>query len=134
MKFFRLLYVLIFMMIDFIYVYLSKDVYESAINSKKKVDTRRAGISALIAYAFMATGWYFLVATKIEELVKSAKYPFFIGAWCGFLYAALVYGVYNFTQSAFVYEWHGYIFYRDLLWGFTSSMVISGVYALLIKK
>uniref|UniRef100_A0A6C0KVD0 DUF1761 domain-containing protein n=1 Tax=viral metagenome TaxID=1070528 RepID=A0A6C0KVD0_9ZZZZ len=140
----RLLFVFIIIIVDFIYVYNSQNVYNKTfdqINSKSEnINTNRKIIGALSAYTFMAIGWYFLIGTKIESLLgpsgssgnskKQISNVIAIGAWCGFLYAALVYGVYNFTMYASVEKWSGYIMMRDITWGFTSSILMSIIYAL----
>lgn len=131
----RLLFVFAIIIIDFIYIYFSQDFNNKVLNTIELSKARKF-IGVVCAYAFMGIGWYFLVATKIEQLLKESpgKSPLFIGAWCGFLYAALVYGVYDFTMYASVEKWKGLHITRDLLWGFGSSIVWSILYAFVVKK
>jgi len=129
----RLIFVFIILIVDFIYVYNSQSVYNNIFDkdNAKKITLNRKLIGAISAYTFMGIGWYFLVATKIEKLLQEkAGVPLLIGAWCGFLYAALVFGVYNFTMFASIENWSGNIIIRDLSWGFISSIVASSIYAL----
>lgn len=134
----RLLFVVLIMIVDFIYIYFSQNfnnkVFDT-LNTTKLSRTRQL-TGATLAYTFMAIGWYFLVATKIEGLVKEfpGKSPLLLGAWCGFLYAALVYGVYDFTMYASVEKWKHPFITRDLIWGFSSSILWSMLYAYVVKK
>ena len=139
----RIYYTLAILVIDFIYVYMSRHTYGKVFASIQHgtvhMSTQRLFVSILGAYSCMALGWYYLVATKIEQLVGNPKSNtvienFLKGAWCGFLYAALVYGVYDFTQFATLGDWSGYIMYRDLAWGFASSIILSGIYAVVLYK
>ena len=130
---FRLIYLIIILSIDFLYVYISKDVYGS--HFSKNISNSRKLIGLVASYIFMGLGWYFLVATKIEYLVHTnTKYTFMMGVLCGFLYACIVYGLYNSIMYATIYNWKGYIITRDVIWGFGSSMLFGGIYALITKN
>lgn len=133
----RLLFVVLIIIVDFIYIYFSQNFNNQVFNQLNKTELSQARklMGAGAAYFFMGLGWYFLVATKIESLVKESKQSsLLIGAWCGFLYAALVYGVYDFTMYASVEKWKGLHITRDLVWGFGSSILWSMLYAYIIKK
>ena len=131
---YRLLFVFIILIIDFIYVYTSQSVYNNILHFAD-FPIKRKIIGIIGAYTFMAIGWYFLIGPKIEQLMRKEinVNPIKIGFWCGFLYAALVYGVYNFTMYATIKNWEGNIMMRDLIWGFSSAILLSIGYSVFIK-
>lgn len=130
---YRLIFVAIYLILDIIYVGLSKNVYDKAvINIQGKPMSSRI-ISALIAYGCMGLGWFYLAAPRAEKWSKT-MHPALAGFLAGLIYGLLVIGTFNFTLNAMFDKWSDGIMIRDLIWGISYSIFITIIYSIILSK
>lgn len=104
----KLLFALLYVFVDTVYVTLSKSFYGSIQGAEMTTS-----IASIIgAYLCMALGWYYLVDTTFK----------------GFLYGLAVYGVFNFTNHILFkgYTWN--VVARDFLWGVSWTTLLTMLY------
>ena len=128
----RWLVVCFYLVFDFVYVFLSRNYYESHVRKiQNKGYSTKAGVyvSAVLAYVFLAVGWWILVAerlnkqTTIYELLRITL-P----------YSLVIFGVFNTTLYVMFDAWDARIAIRDTVWGISSITLTSLLYLYLIKS
>jgi len=131
----RAIFVAIYIIIDVIYVTLSRTAYE---NVAKDIQgsgfpvfksTRIA--AATIAYSSMILGWLILVAPLVEQKVATSKNIITAvksSAFIGFIFGVLVYGVFNGTLHTMFEKYNTNIMVRDLVWGISWATVLTSIY------
>ena len=122
----RALFVVVYLVVDIAYVFLSSSVYKRAAAriSSDIFPYRPAAI--VMAWASMATGWYFLAAPLVEKEPSRA-------ALIGLAFGVVVIGTFNFTLSSMFTNWTGAIMYRDLVWGIGWATASLALYAWALK-
>ena len=132
---YRYIFVAIYLVVDLIYVTLSKGTYDNAVKmiQGKSMPIPARFSSALAAYTCMVLGWFFLAAPTAERWSKT-MHPALAGFLAGLVYGLLVIGTFNFTLNAMLDNWSGYIFIRDLLWGISWSIIITTTYSIVLSK
>ncbi len=124
----RLIATIVYIICDFIYVYISKDVYGNAVSKIQKSPMKPRALSSLIAYLCIAVGWFFLIAPQLE------KNPTILNGFLyGLFFSVAVYGTFNFTMNAMFDNWSNRIFYRDLLWGTSFPIIFTLLYTIYLK-
>ena len=128
----RWLVVCFYLVFDFVYVFLSRNYYESHVRKiQNKGYSTKAGVyvSAVLAYVFLAVGWWILVAerlnkqTTIYELLRITL-P----------YSLVIFGVFNTTLYVMFDAWDARIAIRDTVWGISSITLTSLLYLYLVKS
>lgn len=128
----RWLVVFFYLVFDFVYVFLSRNYYESHVRKiQNKGYSTKTGvyISAGLAYVFLAVGWWILVAerlnkqTTIYELLRITL-P----------YSLVIFGVFNTTLYVMFDAWDARIAIRDTVWGISSITLTSLLYLYLVKS
>jgi uncharacterized membrane protein len=133
----RILFAVLYIVIDLIYVYLSKSVYDKAVTSVQgspmPSGTTRI-IAAVGAWACMAVGWYFLTTALVEKRVASGMSPLSAGALAGFINGLVVIGTFNLTLHAMFVNYGAAIMTRDMLWGIGWVTVLTIIYSVVNYK
>jgi hypothetical protein len=128
----RWLVVFFYLVFDFVYVFLSRNYYEGHVRKiQNKGYSTKTGvyISAILAYVFLALGWWILVAerlnkqTTIYELLRITL-P----------YSLVIFGVFNTTLYVMFDAWDARIAIRDTVWGISSITFTSLLYLYLVKS
>ena len=128
----RWLVVLLYLVVDIGYVFLSRTYYESHVRKiQNKGYSMKTGVyvSAVLAYVFLAVGWWILVAerlnkqTTIYELLRITL-P----------YSLVIFGVFNTTLYVMFDAWDARIAIRDTVWGISSITLTSLLYLYLVKS
>lgn len=128
----KLVFAGIYLIVDIVYVFMSKNVYENVATNIQgsgfpQFDISRI-IAACIAYTALVIGWYIFVTKFATEL--SYKMPAFVaGALAGALYGFVVYGVFNGTLHVMFKNYDVSIASRDMLWGTTWAAVLTSIFA-----
>lgn len=133
----KVIFACIYLIIDILYVFISKNVYENVATNIQgtgfpQFDVTRV-IAALIAYTALVVGWYVFV-TKFAIELSYKMHAFVAGALAGALYGFVLYGVFNGTLHAMFKNYDVSIATRDMLWGITWASVLTGIYAYVTLK
>ena len=129
----RLLFAAIYIAVDLLYVYSSKEFYDAAVSritGVQKAATSKSNSKplvipvAILTYAIMAAGWYFLVA-PVAEKANNTKATILHAALVGLL----MYGVFNGTLYVMFDNWSSGVALRDLTWGVFWITSLSLIYA-----
>jgi len=134
---YRLLFAFIYIIVDLIYVYTSKSVYD-------KVATNIQGspmptgptriIAAVAAWTCMALGWYYLTTSYVNTLIASGISPIKAGAFAGFINGLAVIGTFNLTAHAMFANYNGAIMLRDMIWGIGWVTLLTIIYTVIISR
>jgi uncharacterized membrane protein len=128
----RLLFTFIYLIVDIIYVGISKGVYD---NATKMIQGRPMSAripAALAAYACMALGWYVFAAQTAERWSLQMN-PILAGFLAGLVYGLLVIGTFNLTLNAMFDKWSGNIMIRDMIWGIGWGTTVTIIYIIFAK-
>lgn len=124
----RYLFVVIYLIVDILYVYLSQPVYKRVIRSIQG-SVSFGTMAGVLAYLIMALSWLFFVPAMTASLQKSYRISRTLAAGLtGMMLGIAIYGVFNFTNSAMFEKWSGPILIRDLAWGISWLTIISAAY------
>lgn len=126
----RLTFMAAYLLTDLVYVLLSKSYYEDtviAIQGKGLPAGRTP--DALVAYALLAVGWFFVAAPSAKLWLEKGYRPAAAGAIAGLFYGLVLYGVYNFTLRAEFEAYGAGIALRDTCWGTVSAATFVALYA-----
>jgi len=121
----KLLFVFVYLIVDFIYVVLSKPYYNAEFRKVQNADFPSLTdeplriIGVLGAYTAMALGWYFLAAGLADTWVKEKKFgsPYIAGLAAGAIYGFALLGTYNFTNYLAFKNYSTNLVIRDITWG-----------------
>lgn len=125
----RAIAVAIYLVVDIVYVIMSKGYYEKAMRLTFPEFTADRKLSAVLSYVTLALGWFVLVAPLIE---KATSYLYVYGV--ATVYALAVYGVYNFTLYTILQNYPIEVLLRDLMWGMSAIGWLSILYYLYVQK
>ncbi len=125
----RYIFVVLYILVDVLYVFLSQPAYTRVIRSIQGHIS--FGLSAgFAAYLIMAITWLFFIPPMTAHLQKTYRMPRpLAGGLAGMMLGVAIYGVFNFTNSAMFVGWRGPIVIRDLAWGISWLTIISATYA-----
>jgi hypothetical protein len=128
-----IVFALIYIGIDLVYVWSSRGFYESRLNAIQGSgfpnDKSGIYIGALATYAAMAVGWALLVA---RQITPATTYRKALGVAVAF--AAIVHGVFNGTLYAMFKDWDLMAVSRDILWGLIWISTITLLYLWALKR
>lgn len=128
----RFAFVAIYLVVDVLYVLMSRHIYFDVVKKIQKGDetmmTASRMIAAVAAYAILGAGWMILVAPHIESQ-KTVTTALTYGAMYGFA----VYGVFNFTNHVMFQNYGFKIMLQDVVWGTSWVTVLSVLYALYLS-
>lgn len=128
----RIIFVIIYLVIDSLYVFNSKDYYKKFIGrvQSKPQNFEKKGIYSAIglSYIFLMVGWFILVS---ERLSKHSTVLDILRITIP--YALVVYGVFNGTLFVMFDKWDVNVSLRDTLWGVTSISILSIIYVQSLK-
>lgn len=129
----RLVAVVIYLVIDVVYVLSSKAYYSNVVKaiqgSSMYVPNNRIW-AAILAYIALATGWFVLVAPYVERPSTTLQQS----AWYGFVYAFAVYGVFNGTNHVMFRNYGLQVVLRDTLWGVSWLTLFTVLYKIYQNK
>lgn len=130
---YRLLFALLYFVIDTTYVFNSSDYYQKYINKiqKQPQDTNKKGfyISAAISYIILCTGWWIFIS---ERLTKNSSLYDILRLTIP--YSLAIYGVFNTTLYVMFKDWDINVALRDTIWGVSSISLISIAYVYFSKN
>ena len=133
----RLLFAIIYIIVDLVYVFTSKTVYDNVViniqGSPMPFGISRI-ISAILAWTCMSVGWYYLTASYVNTLISSGVSPLRAGAFAGFINGLAVIGTFNFTTRAMFTNYDAKIMIRDLCWGVGWVTFLTIIYSLVISR
>ena len=127
-----LLFVVIYLIVDLVYVMFSRSAYEGGV---KKVTgglgfPKLRPAAAILAYASMAVAWYFLVVPRVDAAVGLlAKIK--AAALYGAIYGLASYGAFNGTLYSMFEKYPVGLIYRDLAWGIIWAVTLTCAYGAL---
>lgn len=128
----RLVAVIIYLIIDVLYVLSSQSYYGKHVQaiqgSMMKVGPTKLW-AAIASYVVLAMGWVVLVAPVVEQ-----QKEWFHAAFYGFVYGLAVYGVFNFTNYVMFQNYASSLMVRDTLWGTSWLTLFTTLYFLYIRK
>jgi uncharacterized membrane protein len=133
----RLLFAFIYIIVDLIYVFTSKSVYDNVVINIQgsPIPTGVSRIfSALAAWTCMAIGWYYLTTSYVQTLIMTGLSPFRAGAFAGFINGLVVIGTFNFTVRAMFTNYSAKIMIRDLCWGVGWVTLLTIIYSLVNSR
>jgi len=134
---YRIIFAVIYILIDLLYVYLSKGVYDNAVAAVQG-GPMPTGITRIIAavgaWTCMAVGWYFLTTSLVDKWVSSGMSPLRAGALAGFINGIVVIGTFNLTLHAMFIKYGAAIMTRDMLWGIGWVTVLTIIYSIINYK
>ena len=128
----RWLVVCFYLVFDFVYVFLSRNYYESHVRKiQNKGYSTKAGVyvSAVLAYVFLAVGWWILVAERLNKQMTIYEL-----LRITLPYSLVIFGVFNTTLYVMFDAWDARIAIRDTVWGISSITLMSLLYLYLIKS
>ena len=128
----RWLVVLLYLVVDIGYVFLSRTYYESHVRKiQNKGYSTKAGVyvSAVLAYVFLAVGWWILVAERLNKQMTIYEL-----LRITLSYSLVIFGVFNTTLYVMFDAWDARIAIRDTVWGISSITLMSLLYLYLIKS
>lgn len=131
------IFVIIYLVVDLIYVTLSKPVYNQAVLriSGADMSTDKPGfwVAALIAYGSMALAWLFLVVPAVYYMIAEGMAKWKAGLIAGVVYGLALYGVFNGTLYTMFAGWDAAIMIRDMIWGISWATVLTIAFAITRK-
>jgi uncharacterized membrane protein len=132
----RLLFAVLYLALDLVYVFLSKSYYENVAKSiQGKGFPPSRWLGGVLAYVALVVGWWFFATTLAHQFVQEKGWsPFLAGAAAGALYGAVVYGVFNGTVYVMFEGYTHRVFLRDVSWGIFSASLITAIYSLISYK
>jgi uncharacterized membrane protein len=116
----RLLFACIYIVVDVVYIMISSDFYNRAVQSiqGEPIASPIPIGAALGAYIAMGLGWYFLAAgTALQWYKNTSLEKWQAGLLAGLLYGFALYGTYNFTNMVMFKNYDYNIVLRDTSWG-----------------
>jgi len=131
----RNLFVAIYLAIDILYVRTSLPAYNrvvAKIQGSNIVMKPGSLVVAIATYALMGLGWWFLIAPVVERAIASkqgtrAYLP------TAFLFALLIYGVFNGTNFVTFKGWDAAIALRDTAWGVGWITALTAGYGITLR-
>lgn len=132
----RILFAVVYIAIDLVYVYLSKGVYDDAV-TKVQGGPMPFGLTRIIAaigaWICMALGWYFLTTTLVDKWIASGMSPIAAGALAGFINGIVVIGTFNLTLHAMFTNYGTAIMTRDMTWGIGWVTLLTILYSIAVQ-
>jgi hypothetical protein len=125
------IFVTIYLIIDIVYVLLSRSYYESyarAIQGSGFPKKQNVLLFAVLSYSFLALAWWILVADRIQPTTSLYRAIFY-----AFVLALGVYGVFNATLYVMFEKWDYWVSLRDTMWGITWLSVLTLLYTMAVK-
>ena len=138
----KLIFVVIYIIVDFIYVVLSYDFYNNAIIKVQNspipslTSTPLRILCTLGAYTAMSLGWYFLAAGLADTWIKEERFnsPYIAGLLAGALYGFVLLGTYNFTNYIYLQNYGFDVVIRDISWGTSWAALSVLLYVIYIRN
>lgn len=138
----KLVFVCVYIIVDFIYVVLSKDFYSNAV-----MKIQNSGIPSLTstplrifcaigAYVAMSVGWYFLAAGLADRWIQTKQFssPYICGLLAGAIYGFALIGTYNLTNYIYFKNYDISVVIRDMSWGITWASLSVLLYVVYITN
>jgi uncharacterized membrane protein len=93
------------MLLDFIYIYLTRTIYENIIRSIQGTDLKIKLIPALLVYVFLVGGLYYFILLPKRPILDA------------FLLGLVMYAMFSLTNLAILDKWSYKLVIMDSLWG-----------------
>ena len=119
----RWAFVLAYLGVDILYVVASRTFYAERLPGRRFPTKPDIWAVALLTYAMMGLGWWFLVAAQIRS-----DTPYLRVWWMAVVFAFIVHGVFNGTVYAMLESWDWSAMLRDITWGLVWISTVSLVY------
>jgi len=97
----------ILLMLDFIYLSLTKPLFEDLIVNVQRVILQFKPLGAIICYFFLILGLNYFIIQHKKSIVDA------------FILGLVIYAVYDSTNYAVLKKWDPYLAIMDTLWGGT---------------
>ena len=138
----KLIFVIVYLIVDIIYVTLSKSYYLGIFAKIQHGDSISFSddylriIGILGAYTAMAVGWYYLAAGLADTWIAEKRFssPYIAGLLAGAIFGFTLYGTYNFTNYVTLKNYETGILTRDLLWGTTWGALSVMLYSIYVSN
>ena len=95
----------IMMLLDSIYIYLTRTIYGDLIRSIQGTDLKIKLIPALLVYVFLVGGLYYFILLPKRPIIDA------------FILGLVIYAVFDLTNLAILDKWSYKIVIMDSLWG-----------------
>jgi uncharacterized membrane protein len=131
-----ILAVIIYLVVDITYVFLSKDFYQSVVKDiQGRYSEPRSSVlvAALLSYSCMALGFLVLVVPLVTKRIQDGMSVLRAALPIGLTFGLVMYGVFNFTLHAMFDNYTLHVILRDLVWGVTWATTSTIIYAALLK-
>lgn len=93
------------MLLDSIYIYLTRTIYGDLIRSIQGTDLKIKLIPALLVYVFLVGGLYYFILLPKRPIIDA------------FILGLVIYAVFDLTNLAILDKWSYKIVIMDSLWG-----------------
>lgn len=124
----KYLFVVIYIIIDIIYITLSAPFYSKTVQNIQGTPIKlkpSSYVALIVAYIILGFGWMFIVAERITSKTKISSVIFM-----AIIFALSVYGVFNATLYVLFDNWDIQTVIRDTLWGVVCITMISLAYSM----
>ena len=110
-----LLTIILFLVIDFVWLKTSSPMYNKLIKRIQGSEIKLKYIPAAMSYLLIILGYFLYVEPKMNTVNKKdlLKYSFLYGG----VFGLIVYGIYDFTNLATIKNWSLFESMIDMLWG-----------------
>lgn len=128
----KYVFVAIYILVDFLYVFLSTPFYNIAISNIQGHPMKMkeySYLSALLSYTILGLGWLMIVANRISS---SSSYSEIVAM--AVIYGLVIYGVFNTTLYIMFSRWDTWVALRDTMWGVGWITLLSLGYLYTLKK
>lgn len=129
----RLVFAVVYILVDVVYVIASKPVYNAVVKSIQGSNMVADYFAIFGAWLCMGLGWYVLAAGTAKTWTKTMMVPKYVaGALAGLVFGLATIGMFNFTVHAMFRNYDWSIVVRDMIWGIgwpTCLAAVYGIYA-----
>ena len=117
----RIIFTVIYILVDLAYVVYSKPVYDYVVkqiqgSSMRSLNGKMSYFAFVGAYTCMALGWYFFAAGTATLWAKT-MHSLYAAFLAGLVFGLTVIGTFNFTLYLMFDKYTIHILLRDMLWG-----------------
>lgn len=124
----------LFLILDLIWISLNKQSYSNMYLKVTNQSTKINSCFAIIAYIIMVLSVFIFVVPGMHiSVVVHDESLFWSAVKHGLIFGFIIYGVYNFTNLATLYNWKLEVAFKDMVWGSTLYFFVAFVSGFLFK-